>query len=223
VPIREKNKMEDYLYVRDVSGLVALVQMGVLEIHLWGSKVKTVEQPDRLIFDLDPDPAVAWPEVIAAAKRVRSLLQENHGLESVVKTTGGKGLHVVAPIRPRADWDEVKAFCQSVADQLVAEAPTKYIATMSKAARRGKIFIDYLRNARGATSIAPYSTRSREGAPVSVPLRWEELTARIKPNQFTVENLNRRLKKLDSDPWAELLTGEFAKQPLPKRKSTGRR
>lgn len=197
----EKEKTEEYLALYDLSGLIALVQMGVLEIHIWGSQADQFEKPDRLILDLDPDPAVDWPHVVTAAKEVRLLLEEI-GLISFVKTTGGKGLHVVVPIRRRTDWDDAKAFCRDVADFLVAAAPDRYIATMSKAARKGKIFVDYLRNDRGATAIAPYSTRARSGATVSVPLSWEELNSRLTSDHFTVRNLPGRLSRLKKDPWA---------------------
>src|SRR3954463_4818677 len=143
-----------YLSVSDVSGLLALVQMGVLEIHVWGSKIPDFEKPDRLIFDLDPDPSVDWPHVIAAAKEVRLLLKEL-GLVSFLKTTGGKGLHIVVPVQRRTSWEDAKTFCQAVADLLVMAAPDRYIAKMSKAARKNKIFVDYLRNDQGSTAVAP--------------------------------------------------------------------
>ncbi len=133
-----------------------------------------LEKPDRLIFDLDPDPTVEWPEVISAARSMRFLLDEL-GLVSFLKTTGGKGLHLVVPVRAQTGWVEAKAFCRGVADFMVRTAPDRFVATMSKAARKGKIFIDYLRNGRGATAIAPYSSRNRPGATVSVPIAWEEL------------------------------------------------
>ena len=177
--------------------------MSVLEIHTWGSQADQIDKPDRLIFDLDPDPSVDWPHVVAAAEEVRLLLAEL-GLISFVKTTGGKGLHIVVPIQRRISWGEAKAFCRAVADFLVAAAPDRYIATMSKAARRGKIFVDYLRNDRGATAIAPYSTRARAGATVSVPIGWEELSGRLKSDHFTIRNLPQRLSRLKNDPWAEI-------------------
>jgi bifunctional non-homologous end joining protein LigD len=184
-----------------LAGLVSLVQMGVLEIHIWGSQADQFEKPDRLIFDLDPDPSVDWPHVITAAKEVRLLLQELD-LVSFIKTTGGKGLHIVVPIQRRMDWDNAKAFCRAVADFMVAAAPDRYIAKMSKAARKGKVFVDYLRNDRGATAVAPYSTRNRPGATVSVPLTWEELSPTIKSDHFNIHNLVTRLSKLKKDPWA---------------------
>jgi bifunctional non-homologous end joining protein LigD len=201
--VTEKRTTEEYLAVENLAGLISLVQMGVLEIHTWGSQADQIDKPDRLIFDLDPDPSVDWPHVITAAKEVRLLLEEL-GLVSFLKTTGGKGLHIVVPIQRRIGWHEAKAFCHAVADFLVAAAPDRYIATMSKAARKGKIFVDYLRNDRGATAIAPYSTRARTGATVSVPIGWEELNGRLKSDHFTIQNLPQRLSKLKNNPWAEI-------------------
>jgi bifunctional non-homologous end joining protein LigD len=199
--VPEKEKSEDYLSVKDLSGLIALVQMGVLEIHIWGSKADQFQKPDRLIIDLDPDPTVDWPRVILAAKEVK-LLFEELGLESFIKTTGGKGLHVVVPIQRRTSWDDAKAFCLAVANFLVAAAPDRYIAKMSKAARKNKIFVDYLRNDQGSTAIAPYSTRNRPGATVSVPITWNELKDGLTSDYFNIENLPKRLAKLNKDPWA---------------------
>ena len=201
--VPEKHKSEEHLSVDDLAGLIALVQMGVLEIHIWGSQADQFEKPDRLIFDLDPDPAVEWPQVVIAAKEVRLLLKEL-GLVSFLKTTGGKGLHIVVPIQRRTNWTDAKAFCRSVADFLVAAAPDRYIATMSKAARKGKIFVDYLRNDRGATAIAPYSTRNRPGATVSLPITWEELGPKLTSDYFTIRNLPDRLAKQNKDPWADM-------------------
>jgi bifunctional non-homologous end joining protein LigD len=203
--VTEKEGPEEYIAVNDLPGLISLVQMGVLEIHQWGSTADKYEKPDRLIFDLDPDPAVKWPQVVTAAKEVKLLLEELD-LVSFVKTTGGKGLHIVVPINRRIDWDGAKEFCKTLADFLVAAAPDRYIAKMSKAARKGKIFVDYLRNDRGATAIAPYSTRARPGATVSVPIKWEELTNRLTSDHFTIKNLPSRLSRLKSDPWADMLT-----------------
>ncbi len=200
-PVAEKEKSEDYLSVSDLSGLIALVQMGVLEIHVWGSTVPQFEKPDRLIFDLDPDPSVDWPHVVVAAKEVRLLLKEL-GLVSFLKTTGGKGLHIVVPIQRRTSWEDVKTFCRAVADLLVAAAPGRYIAKMSKAARKNKIFVDYLRNDQGSTAIAPYSTRNRPGATVSVPISWKELTDDLTSDYFNIKNVPSRLAKLKKDPWA---------------------
>jgi bifunctional non-homologous end joining protein LigD len=205
INISAKGPAEYHLAIEDVGGLISLVQMGVLEIHVWGSRAAHLEMPDRLIFDLDPDPAVSWPQVIAAARQVRVLLEEL-GLTSFLKTTGSKGLHLVVPVQPRTDWDETKSFCRAVADFMVRAEPERFVATMSKAARKGKIFIDYLRNGRGATAVAPYSTRTKPGATVSAPIAWEELTARLHSDHFTIENLPARLGKLKKDPWADIGT-----------------
>jgi bifunctional non-homologous end joining protein LigD len=209
-PVQEKGEVEDYLALYDLPGIISLVQMSVLEIHIWGSQADRYEKPDRLIFDLDPDPAVKWPEVIAAAREVKLLL-EHFDLTSFVKTTGGKGLHVVVPIQRRVGWDEAKEFCKAVADFMVRAAPDRYIAKMSKAARKGKIFVDYLRNDEGSTAIAPFSTRAKPGATVSVPITWEELKPKLTSNYFDIENLPSRLNWLKKDPWAGI---ESVKQSI---------
>ncbi len=189
--------------MKDLAGLIGLVQVGVLEIHPWGSTVPHIEKPDRLILDLDPDEAVEWSRVVAAALELRDRLKAL-GLESLPKTTGGKGLHIVIPIRPDIAWPEAKAFAKAIVMAAVADAPNDYIGTMSKAARRGKIFIDYLRNARGATAVCAYSTRARAKAPVSTPLAWSEVSPAIRSTHFTVETLPRRLAQLANDPWSDL-------------------
>ena len=201
VKIQEKRKVGDYLVVDDLPGLVGLVQIGILEIHTWNSRVEHLEQPDRLVFDLDPAEDVPWPAVIAAARVVRARL-EDHGLASFVKTTGGKGLHLVVPITYGRSWEDCLAFSRSVAEELVREAPEAFVAVMSKARRPGRIYIDYLRNQRGSTSVAAYSTRAKPGAPVSTPLTWDELRPDIESTHYTVANLSRRLASLRADPWA---------------------
>ena len=201
IPVKEKRSAVPYLYIDSLSGLIALVQMGVLELHTWGSRKERIEQPDRLIFDLDPDPSVSWQALKEAAQRLRSRLADL-GLRAFLKTTGGKGLHVVAPIAPKQDWDFAKEFSKAVAESIVREAPDQYIATMSKAKRQGKIFIDYLRNARTATAVCAYSTRARSGAPVSVPLQWDELVEDIRA-EFTIRNVPQRLRRLRKAPWEE--------------------
>lgn len=204
VTIGESAEIAEYVYVKDLEGLLSLVQMNVLEIHPWGSKRDNVHRPDRLIMDLDPDPAVPWPRVIDAAIAVRKRL-EQLDLKSFLKTTGGKGLHVVVPLAPRRhDWQQAKAFCKRLADEFAARHPDLYIATMSKAARRGKIFIDYLRNDHGSTAIAAYSTRARPGAPVSVPLAWGELSEAIRSDHFHVASVPARLASLRRDPWHDI-------------------
>lgn len=203
VRIREKAGTDDYLVIEDAKGLVALAQMSALEIHLWGSRSDDVERPDRLVFDLDPAPDVGWKQVIVAAREVRQFLQDL-GLESFVKTTGGKGLHLVVPIQRRHEWPLVADFCQRVARAVERAAPQQYVSKMSKQARTGKIFLDYLRNQRGSTAVAPFSTRARPGAPVSTPLTWRELGQVESADAFTIRNIGRRLGRLASDPWKEM-------------------
>lgn len=209
--VRISGDDEESLYIEDLEGLIALVQASVLEIHPWGSTIENPEHADRITFDLDPGPGIAWDETIEAAGEIRELLQAK-GLESFVKTTGGKGLHVVVPIRPAADWDSVKAFSQSVAEHMVRRNPDRFTASITKHSRTRRIFVDYLRNTRGATAIAAYSTRARPGAAVSVPMGWEELSAEIGPAHYTASNLPARLAHLDRDPWAGI--GEL-RQKLP--------
>ncbi len=213
--VRDEGGEEEVLYVRDIRGVIALVQAGVLEIHPWGATIDDVDRPDRVIVDLDPGEGVTFPDVIGAAREARERLAAA-GLESFVKTTGGKGLHVVAPLSGPVDWPSVKAFAKSLADGMAADSPGRYIAKATKSARRGLIYVDYLRNGRGATAIAGYSTRARPAAPVSVPLSWNELSVLASPNHFTVANLPARLARLKRDPWADLST---AKQRLPSMKS----
>ncbi|AUX42837.1 DNA ligase D [Sorangium cellulosum] len=200
--VEEDDGKRTYLYVQTAEGLVSLLQMGALEMHIWGSRVDRIEQPDRMVFDLDPAPDLPWERVAEAARTVRHLL-ETLGLRSFVKTTGGKGLHVVVPIVAQRGWDEVKPFTKAVADALVRYEPARYIATLSKAKRTGKVFIDYLRNGRGATAVAPYSTRARPGAAVATPISWDELDAPLDPAAFTIETVPQRIATVD-DPWAEL-------------------
>jgi bifunctional non-homologous end joining protein LigD len=205
VSIKEKSGTDQYLAIDDLPGLIALVQMGVLEFHPWLARSDNVEAPDRLIFDLDPGEGVTLADVIAATRELHQCLGDI-GLETFLRTSGGKGFHVVAPLSRRNSWDELKEFAKAVAGDLVRRAPDRYIATLSKAKRRGKIFVDYLRNQRGSTAVASYSTRARVNAPVATPLTWKELTARMKPNHFTVANVGKRLAKLSADPWADFST-----------------
>lgn len=202
IPIQEKEGTTDYVVVDDVRGLISLVQLGVLEIHPWGSKETDLEHPDVLTFDLDPGPEVGWPEVIAGARLLRRRLAEL-GLKSFVKTSGGKGLHLVVPIRRRNGWEEAKAFAGAVARELARQHPDRFTAEMKKAKREGRIFLDYLRNDRGATTVAAYSTRARAGAPVSTPIRWDELNRAMTPDRYRIDNLPGRLAALKSDPWPE--------------------
>ena len=201
VAIAEKTGEGVYVALRDLSGLISLVQIGALEIHPWGSRNDDVEKPDRLTIDLDPGPDVPWARVIEAAIHVRAVL-EDAGLESFVKTTGGKGLHVVVPLTRRSGWDEAKAFSEAVSNAVTSSDPSRYVAVMTKAKRQGKIYIDFHRNGRGATAVAAYSTRARAGATVSMPLRWEELEAGATADQFTLQNVQARLKSPKQDAWA---------------------
>ncbi len=195
-----KHKGEPLISIRDLDGLTALVQMAVLEIHPWGSTVVDWERPDTIVMDLDPGEGVAWEAVIEAAREVRDRLRAA-GISTFVKTSGGKGLHVVAPVKPKADWRAVKAFTKGIADAMAADDPQRYVATIAKAKRTGKILIDYLRNQRGMTAVAAYSTRARPGAAVSMPLGWDELGPAIGPAHFTVANAPARLAALARDPW----------------------
>lgn len=194
---------EPYLYIRDVTGLVTLVQMGVLEIHPWQAMVDKPERSDRVIFDLDPGEGLGFADTMAAAREIRAVL-EAKGLVSFVKTTGGKGLHVVAPIDRRHEWPAVKAFARDMAAALAERFPERYLIKNSIAARRGRIFIDYLRNDPTSTSVAPYSTRSREGAPVSMPLSWDELVPGLDPMAFTERTVPAIVAARKADPWAEI-------------------
>lgn len=190
---------EPLVVIDDLDGLIGLVQAGVLEIHPWGSTLADIERPDMIILDLDPGEGVDWGTIVEAAHEVKARL-EALGLAAFAKTTGGKGIHVVAPLTPKADWSAVKTFTKAIADAMAADAPDRFVATVSKAKRRGRILVDYLRNGRGATAVAAYSTRARAGAPVSMPVTWTEL-GEVAPNYFTVANAPARLASLDRDPW----------------------
>jgi DNA ligase D len=192
-----------YLYITDVKGLVALVQMGVLEIHPWNARADRPERPDRVVFDLDPGEGLAFEDVVAGAHEVRARLSDL-GLVSFAKTTGGKGLHVVVPIERRHEWPDVKRFARSLAEAIAADAPTRYLTRISIAERRGRIFIDYLRNDPTSTAVAPYSTRSRVNAPVATPVTWDEVTPRLDPARFTIRTVPERLRGLNADPWADI-------------------
>ena len=200
-----KGRDETYLMINDVKGLLTLVQWGVIELHPWGCLADKPDKPDRIIFDLDPDPAVEWKEMVKGANEVRARMREL-GLESFLKTTGGKGLHVEVPLTRGLGWPAVKAFARAIAESMQHDSPDRYIATMSKAARKGKIFVDYLRNELTSTAVAPFSARAREGATAATPLAWDELTATLKPAVFTIETVPARLRTQKADPWAEFFT-----------------
>ncbi len=198
-----------YLMVDTPEGLAALAQLGTAEIHPWGAPVADIEHPDRLIFDLDPAPDVPFTSVIDGAKEIRERLKAL-GFGSVCKTTGGKGLHVVVPITPTADWPTAKAFAKSLSDAMAADSPARYLATMSKKARTGRIFLDYLRNDRSSTAVAAWSPRARPGAPISFPVAWTQLTAKLDPASYTTRTAPTLLKK--PDPWEDW---EQMARPLP--------
>lgn len=195
VPIKEKDGgTEDYLYVDSIAGIIACVQMGSIEFHGWGSRRQALEKPDRLVFDLDPDEGLGFGDVKKAAADIRDTLAEI-GLVSFAMLSGGKGVHVVVPLEPEADWDTVKDFASRFARALAAQEPDRFTATMSKAKRKGKIFIDWLRNQRGSTSVMPYSARAREGAPVAAPVTWEELESLKDAQRFSIADAKTLLER----------------------------
>jgi bifunctional non-homologous end joining protein LigD len=198
--IEDSTGRNPYIVANAAKALVGLAQMNAIELHVWGAKVAAIERPDTMVLDLDPDPELPWATVVTAARLTRTLLDEL-GLDALVKTTGGKGLHVVVPLERRHSWDEVKGFAQKVAAHLAKTLPDQFTATMSKTRRQGKIFVDYLRNTRGATAVAPYSLRARPGATVATPLSWDELSAKIPPAAFTIATVPERIAK-KKDPWA---------------------
>jgi bifunctional non-homologous end joining protein LigD len=191
---RHKGKSYEYLYIEDEKGLIELIQMGAIEIHPWGARVSRIDYPDRLIFDLDPDEGVPFEAVKLAARDLRRRLDAK-GLESFLKCTGGKGLHITVPLLAKDNWEAVKAFCAGIAHQMADEVPTAYVATMTKAKRTGKIFVDFFRNDYTATAIADYGVRARPGGPVALPIEWSELGRLKAANQFTIGDVLERLKK----------------------------
>jgi bifunctional non-homologous end joining protein LigD len=202
VLVKKGTKPEQYITVSTREGLVGLGQMGVLELHPWGSSNKTLERPDRFIIDLDPDPELPWKRLVASAVEVRELMK-HLGLEAFVKSTGGKGLHVVAPIDPDHEWPTFKEFAHHFVLMMERANPKLYLTKMTKSARTGRIFLDYLRNERGATAVAPYSPRARAGARVAVPLTWAELE-RTDPKQFAAANFDEWKARLKRDPWLRM-------------------
>ena len=210
VPNKKTAEPESYITLNTAEALAGLAQMGVLEVHPWGSKNSDLEHPDRIIIDLDPDEAITWKQLSDSAESVRNGL-ETIGLKSFLKTTGGKGLHVVVPITPGHDWVQVKAWAHAFAQAFEKEQPDLYLTKMTKSARKGKIYIDYLRNERGATAVAPFSPRARPGAPVSVPLAWKELSSSNHP-AFSISDFESWKERLKSNPWKGM---EGIQQTLP--------
>ena len=203
IPLTEQSGDDEiYMAIHDLAGLVAPAQLGALELHTWGSHIDNVERPDLIVFDLDPDVGLDRDRVALAAIELRKLLGELE-LDSFVKTTGGKGLHVTVPVQPKLDWNEIKAFAKSVGEMMVQRYPTSFTTNMAKARRKDRIFIDYLRNGRGATFIAPYSARARAGATVATPITWDELARGVDPAAFTITTIPKRLAD-EGDPWREL-------------------
>ena len=213
LPIKEKDgEVADYLYFEDVRGLLACVQMGTIEFHGWGSRIDKVENPDRLVFDLDPDVGLDFAAVRSAAVRLRELLADL-GLKSWPLLTGGKGIHVVVPLDRSAKWDAVKSFAERFSRAVAEAEPQRFTANIRKAQRTGRIFLDWLRNQRGATAVLPYSARAREGAPVAAPIAWEELDEYKGGNAFSIRDADQLIDRASS----RLLAGwGQAKQPLPK-------
>jgi bifunctional non-homologous end joining protein LigD len=201
VTVAGERDAAEHLAVDSLAGLVSLVQLGVLELHTWGARRDRLDRPDRMVMDLDPAPELPFAAVVDAAHEMRETFAEL-GLRSFVKSTGGKGLHVVAPLQRRKGWDELRSAARAIAETLATRSPRRYLTKASKAERSGRIFIDHLRNAPGATSIAAYSTRARPGAPVSLPLAWEELDADFDPAAWTVRTVPQRLESLRTEPWA---------------------
>jgi bifunctional non-homologous end joining protein LigD len=202
VPDKKTGAIEQYVTLNTAEGLVGMAQLGVLEIHPWGSKNDDLEHPDRIIFDMDPDEAIDWKTLAATAKVFRALL-EDLGLQSFLKVTGGKGLHVVVPIRPENDWPIIKDFAHDIVLGMERKNPDLYVTKMTKALRKNRIYLDYLRNDRGSTAVAPYSPRARSGVPVSLPLDWKVLEAKARP-VFRVTDFDSWKKHLKTDPWAEM-------------------
>jgi bifunctional non-homologous end joining protein LigD len=210
VPDKKTGKPEPYITLSDPSAIAELAQIGVLEVHPWGSRNESLEQPDRIIIDLDPDEAIDWKTIAESALDVRRRFK-SLGLKSFVKTTGGKGLHVVVPIRPEHRWPEVKQFAHDFVLAMEEDAPSLFLTKMTKVARKGKIYLDYLRNERGATAVAPFSPRARAGLPVALPLAWNELGS-IESPRFLVSEFDEWKKRLKRDPWKELPTLEQSLQ-----------
>jgi bifunctional non-homologous end joining protein LigD len=201
VKIKEKTKIGDYLVIETPEALVSLAQMDILEIHTWNTRYEKVECADRIVLDLDPGPEIAWTTVVGAARAVRGLLHALD-LESFVKTTGGKGIHVVVPLAPREEWSVCLDFARAAAEALARHDPALFTTTFAKRGRERQILIDYMRNNRTNTSVAAFSTRARAGAPVSIPLSWTELTPKLDPSRFTVETVPNRVERQRIDPWA---------------------
>ncbi len=205
IDVEESTGVGRYAIAVGVAGLVQLVQLGALEIHAWLARADRLDCPDQMILDLDPGIGVSWPRLRDAAREVRERL-DRRGLQSFVRTTGGKGLHVVAPLDAVHPWEEVRTFARSLADAMQSDTPAEFIATADKHARHGKIYVDYLRNARGATAIANYSTRAKRGAPVAVPIAWDELARITGADHYRLAGIRRRVAQLERSAWPDFAT-----------------
>jgi bifunctional non-homologous end joining protein LigD len=201
VNIREKTKVGEYLVADDLSGVLSLIQMGIVEIHTWNATADDIERPNRIIWDLDPGPEVGFADVVKAARTVREML-DLLKLRSWVKTTGGRGVHVVVPVVPQRGWSECLEFSRTIAEAMERNDPRRFTTAFAKAGREAKILIDYLRNNRTNTSVCAYSTRARRGGAISWPITWDELTSRLDPQAFTVMTARSKLARR-KDPWAE--------------------
>jgi bifunctional non-homologous end joining protein LigD len=205
IDVEESTGVGRYAIAVGVAGLVQLVQLGALEIHSWLARADRLDCPDQMILDLDPGIGVSWPRLRDAAREVRERL-DRRGLQSFVRTTGGKGLHVVAPLEAVHPWEEVRTFARSLADAMQNDTPAEFTATADKHARHGKIYVDYLRNARGATAIANYSTRAKRGAPVAVPIAWDELARITGADHYRLAGIRRRVAQLERSAWPDFAT-----------------
>lgn len=211
--VTDRTARQRWMYIEDIAGLLGLVQMNALEYHVWGCTVEDLGHTDRIVIDLDPGEGIPWKHMVEAALALREQLSDRK-LKSFVRTTGGKGLHVVIPLRPAANWDAAGRFARQLAEGFAQTMPQRYLSVSTKAKRAGKIFVDYLRNARGATAVCSYSLRNRPGAPIATPLSWDELPRVRAADQFCFHNIRQRLDKLGADPWKDI---ERAKQSLPTR------
>ncbi|HWZ62403.1 MAG TPA: non-homologous end-joining DNA ligase [Steroidobacteraceae bacterium] len=198
--VSDRTAGERWMYVDGLDGLIGLVQMNTLELHVWGATVADLDAADRLIIDMDPAPGVSWKRVVEGARELRSRL-ERFDLQCFVRTSGGKGLHVVVPLNPALEWDRVRHFARSIAEGMAADDPQRYLAVAAKEQRAGKIFLDYLRNARGATAVCSYSLRARPGAPLATPLTWEELARVSGADQFRFDNILEHLARRPAPAW----------------------
>jgi bifunctional non-homologous end joining protein LigD len=212
VEVRESTGTATYLMANSVGAIVSLLQMGALEVHPWGSREGALDRPDRIVMDFDPDEALPWQALVDAVNVLRKLL-DTLGLQSFLKTTGGKGLHVVLPIAPTLGWDTVLAFCKAIAELMVNTFPDRFTSKVTKRGRAGRILVDYLRNAEGATAVAAYSLRARQGAPVSMPIGWDELGDDVRFDHFNVRTALARVKRRRKDPWAGFFELEQAITP----------